>query len=296
MAVSRICLLEYSGEFFADSFNLGDDIQTLAVSRLVPQVDGYVSREALSQVSEPCTVPLNGYFMNSANWPPAPVVRPVFYAFHAAREGQAVLCSARSIEYLKRWQPIGCRDHGTQALLATHGVEAYYSRCLTLTLPKRERTPENGQVFLVGLNRAERQTIPKALRRGSVTVDQARVRLPVESTALKLALASELLERYRQRARLVITSKIHCAMPCIAMGIPVIFLYDDNRRDDYRVHIIEELIGIHYVRHKGLHAPFINRWRGRAINWAPQVPDIETLKHEIAQGFVTAFARVHTGS
>lgn len=294
--MSRICLLEYRGELFADSFNLGDDIQTLAVSRLVPQVDGYVSREALGQVAEPCTVPLNGYFMNSTSWPPAPVVRPVFYAFHAAREGQAVLLSPQSIEYFKRWQPIGCRDRGTQALLTAHGVEAYYSRCLSLTLPRRERAPEQGQVFLVGLSRAARQTVPKPLRRGSVTVDQARVRLPVDNTELKLALAAELLEQYRQRARLVITSKIHCAMPCIAMGIPVVFLYDDSRRDDYRVHIIEELIGIHYIRQKGPLAPLINRLRGRSINWSPQVPDIELLKHEIAQGFARAFARVHSGS
>lgn len=291
-----IRLLEYSGEFFADSFNLGDDIQTLAVSRLVPHVDGYVSREALAQVAEPCTVPLNGYFLNSTNWPPAPVVRPVFYAFHMAREGQAVLLSAQSIEYLKRWQPIGCRDRGTQALLASHGVEAYYSRCLTLTLPRREQAPEDGQVFLVGLSRAARQAVPKALRRGSVTVDQARVRLPVDKTPLKLALAAELLEQYRRRARLVITSKIHCAMPCIAMGIPVVFLYDDGRRDDYRVQIIEELIGINYIRCKGVHAPLINRWRGRSINWSPPITDIESLKQEIIEGFVNAFTRVHAGS
>jgi hypothetical protein len=291
--VSRICLLEYRGEVFADSFNLGDDIQTLAASRLVPRVDGYVSREGLDRVAEPCTVPLNGYFMNTANWPPAPGVRPVFYAFHVAREGQAVLCSPQSIDYLRRWQPIGCRDRGTMQLLANHGLETYYSRCLTLTLPRRERAPEDGQVFLVGLSRAARQTVPKALRRGAVTVDQARVRLPIDATGLKQALAAELLEQYRRRARLVITSKIHCAMPCIAMGIPVVFLYDAARRDDYRVHLIEELVGIHYVRHKGWLAPLFNHWYGRRIDWSPKAPDIETLKQQIAAGFAEAFARVH---
>lgn len=294
--MNRICLLEYRGELFADSFNLGDDIQTLAVSRLLPRVDGYVCREALSEVLQPCTVPLNGYFLNSSNWPPSPAIRPVFFAFHAAREGRAVLCSPQGIEYLKRWQPIGCRDRGTQELLAAHGVDAYYSRCLSLTLPRRKEVPKNGQVFLVGLSRAERRAVPKAIRKGSVTVEQARVRLPVDNTELKLALASELLEQYRQRARLVVTSKIHCAMPCIAMGIPVVFLYDEKRRDDYRVHLIEELIGIHYIRRKGLLAPLLNRWRGRSINWSPLAPDIETLKQEITESFTQAFARVHEGA
>ena len=291
--MSRICLLKYSSDVFRSSFNLGDDIQTLAVSRLVPQVDGYVCREALDQVQEPCTVPLNGYFMNTGHWPPAPAVRPVFFAFHAAAAAQAMLCSPASIEYLRRWQPIGCRDRGTMQLLAAHGVETFYSRCLTLTLPRRETPPANGQVFLVGLSRAARQAVPRALRRGAVQVDQARVRLPIYDANLKRALAGELLEQYRQRARLVITSKIHCAMPCIAMGIPVVFLYDDTKRDDYRVQVVEDLLGIHYIRQHGALAGLINRWRGRRIDWAPAPLDIEPLKKEIAAGFAAAFARVH---
>lgn len=289
----QICLLEYSGEVFQNSFNLGDEIQTLAVSRLVPRVDGYVSREALDQVQQVCTVPMNGYFLNTAHWPPSSTVNPVFFSFHAAAEAQAVLCSPQSLEYLRRWQPIGCRDQGTLQLLVAHGVKAFYSRCLTLTLPRREQAPENGQVFIVGLSRAACRAVPRSLRREAVYVDQARVRLPVGDSGLKLALASELLEQYRQRARLVITSKIHCAMPCIAMGIPVVFLYDDTKRDDYRVQIMEEFLSIHYVRKSGVEAALINRWRGRSIDWSPEPLDIEPLKQQIARDFVEAFSRVH---
>jgi hypothetical protein len=236
---------------------------------------------------------MNGYFMNTRRWPPSAAVRPVFFAFHLAAEAQGWLCSDASLEYLRRWQPIGCRDRGTQALLSARGVETYYSRCLSLTLPRRERVPENGQVFLVGLTPAARQAVPKALRRGAVCVDQARVRLPITDGELKRALASDLLEQYRQRARLVITSKIHCAMPCIAMGIPVVFLYDASRRDDYRVQLIDELVGIHYVHQHGVLARLRNYWLGRQIDWAPAAVDIEPLKKDIAAGFAEAFARVH---
>lgn len=294
--MGQIRLLDYTGSVFADSFNLGDDVQTLAVSRLVPHVDGYVSREALDQVDTPCTVPMNGYFMNTRHWPPSALVRPVFYAFHLAAEARGWLCSAPSLDYLRLWQPIGCRDRGTQALLSAHGIEAYYSRCLSLTLPRREREPENGEVFLVGLTSAARQAVPKSLRHGAVCVDQARVRLPVSKGGLKRELAAELLDQYQKRARLVITSKIHCAMPCIAMGIPVVFLYDTERRDDYRVQLIEELVGIHYVHQRGLLARARNNWLGRRIDWSPAAVDIEPLKQEITSGFVAAFARVHEGS
>jgi len=289
-----IRLLEYTGAVFERFVNLGDDIQTLAVSRLVPRVDGYVSREALNQVAEPCSVPMNGFFMNTDNWPPSASVRPVFFAFHISPPAQAVICSPAGIDYLRRWQPIGCRDRGTQALLERHGVEAYYSRCVTLTLPRRERPPEGeGEVFLVGLSPAARRTVPASIRKRAIVVDQAKLRLPIGSTRLRLELAGELLDQYRRRARLVITSKIHCAMPCIAMGIPVVFLYDASRRDDYRVKIIEDLVGIHYVHNSGPLAALRNLRQGRRIDWNPPPLDIESLKVDIAAEFARAFSRIH---
>lgn len=39
----------------------------------------------------------------------------------------------------------------------------------------------------------------------------------------KFQIAEELLNKYA-RAKLVITSRIHCALPCLAMGTPVIYI------------------------------------------------------------------------
>lgn len=290
--MSKVCALEYSCPIFERFINLGDDIQRLAVSRLLPRVDGYVSREGLNKVTEECVVPLNGFFMNTANWPPSPAVKPVFFAFHVTPEAQKVICSPAGIDYLKRWQPIGCRDRGTMEALARHGVEVYYSRCVTLTLPRRQQVPKDGQVFIVGVGENARYAIPKSLRREAITVDQAKLRLPIVDTALKLQMAEALLEQYRLRARLVITSKIHCAMPCIAMGIPVVFLYDDAKRDDYRVKLINDLVGINYVRESGALSRLINRRAGQRIDWDPPALDIESMKLEIRQSFRQAFERV----
>ena len=247
-----IRVLEFTSPVFRRFFNLGDDIQSLAVSRLLPRVNGHVCREALNSVDTNCIVPMNGFFMNTNNWPPSPFVRPVFFAFHVRPEAVDTVFSTEGIAYLKRWQPIGCRDVGTLELMRRHGVEGYYSRCVTLTLPRRDGNPVDGEVFLVGVSDAARHALPRSLRKQAIVVDQAKVRLPITRTSLKLALAQELLDVYRQRARLVITSKIHCAMPCIAMGIPVVFLYDSAKRDDYRVKIIDDLVGIHYVHEHGI--------------------------------------------
>ena len=44
-------------------------------------------------------------------------------------------------------------------------------------------------------------------------------------------LSRQFLERYRNEATLVVTSRLHCAAPCLAMGIPVILArnYFDDR-------------------------------------------------------------------
>lgn len=290
--MKKIYALEYTGKLFEKYFNLGDDIQTLAVSRLLPRVDGYVCREALNQVTESCIVPLNGFFMNTENWPPSPMIKPVFFSFHLASGSEKIICSEDGIEYLKRWQPIGCRDRGTMNILARHGVETYYSRCVTLTLPRRKEVPKDGQIFIVGVPKKARYAIPKDIRSRAITVDQAKIRLPITNTQLKLALAKELLAEYCSRAKLVITSKIHCAMPCIAMGIPVVFLYDSAKRDDYRVKIISDLIKINYVKTSGILAPLINTKLAQKIDWSPLPLELDDLKAEITQNFQTAFERI----
>lgn len=54
--------------------------------------------------------------------------------------------------------------------------------------------------------------------------------------------ARELLARYA-RARLVITSRIHCALPCLALGTPVIYIHDAyaNKKNQMRVGKLLEL-------------------------------------------------------
>jgi len=44
-----------------------------------------------------------------------------------------------------------------------------------------------------------------------------------EPDTIRFSRAEACLQRYAQ-ARLVVTSRIHCALPCLAMGTPVIFL------------------------------------------------------------------------
>lgn len=284
----KIFAVEYSGKPFEDWANLGDDIQTLAAKRLLPRVDGCIPKDQLSTTKECGLISLNGFFLGGAGWPPAPSLIPFFYSFHLSSESQAEVCSEESLAYFRRYAPIGCRDQGTFNILQSHGVGAYYSKCISLTFPKRQRVPENGKVFLVSLNEGALNAIPRKLRKKAVVVEQAKLRLPFLSGSQREGLAQHLLDMYAREASLIITSKIHCAMPCIAMGIPVIFLYDRKKKKDHRVEIVKELIGIHYIGKSYFYRNFVNPLIGKSIDWAPAPLDIEDEKKNIKAGYLKA--------
>lgn len=289
--------LEYSGYEFDYFFNLGDEIQTLAAVRLLGGVDGYVSREFLNHANIPGLVSLNGFFMGSDNWPPHESIIPIIYSFHLDKKYESIICSAAGVEYLKKHEPIGCRDLGTAKVLSKYGIDAFYSGCLTLTFPKRKSVNSvvAKEIFIVGVDKDLESAIPKSIRKKAIRINQSSLRLPEISCRLKREMAQELLDGYAKNAKLIITSKIHCAMPCLAMGIPVVFLYPADKRDDYRVHLIEDLIPINYInrstvlRRLGLQKIFSDK-----VDWNPLEIDFESRKKEIENGYFKAIEQAKT--
>jgi len=287
----KIFTLAYTGAKLDYRINLGDEIQSIAASRLLPHVDGAVSRESLHLVKDPCVVSFNGFFMDSLNWPPSKNVIPIPFAFHISRKYEKNICSEAGLAYIKRFEPIGCRDRGTQSILQKHGVDAYYSKCLTLTLDKRDKQPENGKIYIVGVTNSLQRVIPRNYRNEAVYVNQSKVQLPNFSPKLKAEMAHSLLEDYKNNASLVITSRIHCAMPCVAMGIPVIFLFSKQNSDDYRVKIIEDIIGINYIDERVLFLKPVQQYYMKKINWGPDVADIELEKKSIKDRYHQAIEK-----
>lgn len=287
----KIYTLEYSGESSFNWANLGDDIQSLVAKSLLPRVDGRISRENLTGNYEPGVLSMNGFLLGAGEWPPSDNLQPFFFSFHIEPGSVEKICSVEGVEYLKKHQPIGCRDIGTMEILQGYGVEAFYSRCITQTLPRRAAAPDNGKIYLVSLDPAEKQAVPKKIRKNSVVVDQAKVRIPGMGADIKESLSRGLLENYRNTASLVVTSKIHCAMPCIAMGIPVVFLYDLSKKDDYRVGLIEDLVPINYLGRRLIDRWIFNKIRSRKINWKPGLVEYESEKNKIRFSYLEAFAR-----
>ena len=260
--VIKYCSLRYSTP------NIGDEIQSLAFERFLPRVDERLDRDFLNDVpdeGEKRILIMNGWFTHRPqNWPPSAAIKPIFIGFHITyhHDCMSYLLAEQSIEYFKQHEPIGCRDSATRDMLNKKGVDAYYSKCATLTFPKRDFSPRRGRVFIVN-GREYTPKIPAALKSGAIRISHD---VPiVYGPAIKFAIAKRFLALYRNNADLVITTKLHCALPCIAYGIPVIFFGESN---DYRLSILTDLGLSIYGRDAGT----------ADVDWAPEALDIDEEK------------------
>jgi len=166
------------------------------------------------------------------------------------------MLSEKGINFLKKNQPVGCRDHFTVEQLKAKGIEAYFSGCMTLTLDsyKVDDSERGDDIYIVdplyGFPNKQRifydvRSVLRSVRNGEIfnmhiknqfmqqiftedflaTAHYVEQELPARTYTeeQKFAMAEELLHKYA-RAKLVITSRIHCALPCLALGTPVIYI------------------------------------------------------------------------
>lgn len=260
------------------SGNVGDDFQSLAAALHLPEpASFFIEREKVQEWSRevPATLIMNGWFSYSTqSWPPAPSINPIFVGFHVTERFKPAV--AQHVEYMKRYAPIGARDAATTAFLQSLGVAAETTHCLTLTFPTRAHSPKAGKVFIVD---AEEIAIPRELRAGAVKMTHV---MPPLNHDVTLPFARQLLQKYRDEARLVITTRLHAALPCIAMGIPVVFFGDPA---DGRTSIVNDVGGKIY--NARLHRKSLMRGTPGAmlekVDWEPAAIDVTQKKAQLAE-------------
>jgi len=239
-------------------FNVGDNIQSLAAKQFLPQVDKLLNREKLAEYKgEKTKLIMNGWFThNIHNWMPSDDIEPIFVSFHMNNTAAPFMLSKKGIAYLKKHQPIGCRDQFTADTLNAKGIDAHFTGCLTLTLDsyKVDDSERDDAIYIVdplySYPRPEKifynakATVRNILNGTAFQLSKKKKYLkkfiseevlnaaefinqePPSNTYTddeKFEMAETLLTKYA-KAKLVITSRIHCALPCLALGTPVIFI------------------------------------------------------------------------
>lgn len=218
------------------SLNYGDDIQSLAAMKLLPKTDYILDRENLTAVKEKVKLLCNGWFMeNPKNWPPPDNIDPLFISMHISHNNDSIkqMVNKNLVSYYKKHEPIGCRDYHTVSLFKSIGVKAYFSGCLTLTLENSfsEKDRTDKILFVDAFNK----NLPDDYRQlcfNKLIPDSIKNKVEIIKMShsnenwgeeQRLKHAEMLLEKY-STAHLVVTSRIHAALPCIALGTPVLFL------------------------------------------------------------------------
>ena len=251
--------------------NVGDTFQTLAVDLVydtlgIPQsIRKDVERHTLREYDgEDVILPMNGWFGTGRGgeiFPLSPHIRPVWFGYHNVTKADA--------QHIPKDVPIGCRDEKTFDLIRGYTDRAFLSGCLTILFPTRERVPENGKVFIVDVADKIAASVPADLRKNAVLLSHEVLfhtdAEPSEEIRRIENISREYICRYRDEASLVITSRLHCAMACIALGVPVIVMRDSF---DERYAFVEKFI------------PLYAAGEFDRINWNPSPVDTQYIKAE----------------
>ena len=240
---------KYGVVIFKNTENLGDDIQTYAAYKQIGNVDYYIERERLnefvSENGEIVNVLMSGWYIHDVfSFPPSPFINPLYLSCHFTNhliDEKPEYLSNLFVEHLKKYEPIGLRDNTIEKYFKEDNIEHYFSGCLTLTIPKIAELEKKDYICAVDLKEEEIEFLKKITKRDIIEVThklnkEEHAKLSPEERMKKV---EEFLKTYQQ-ASLVISKRLHVALPCLAIETPVLLLI--NKKDIDKTN----RIGIYY--------------------------------------------------
>lgn len=228
--------LIFSREFVSPTVcNMGDIAQTFAIDLIykemgiLPEDIIDISIKELSTYQgEKVVLPLDGYFRYSKEYPAFPTSKdiiPVFLGIYSTSNAYL-----KHSEFWNKYAPIGCRDEATLEAMRKKGYEAYLTGCMTMVYPKRKVEPDKRKVFIVDAYPGALEYMPEDIKKDAEYISHD-IPVNAEDDDILVAkkcqeISAQIYRRYCEEATLVVTSRLHCAAPCIAMGIPTIVVKD----------------------------------------------------------------------
>lgn len=258
------------------TLNIGDDLQSFSIINLVNGVDCFLDRECLADayLDSPHHLVMNTWYkLGNDTRLPSRRINPIFHGFSV---GNDELFDKRFLNYISNFSPIGCRDLWSVDFLKKNGIDAYWSGCSSIfagsflkNITERTDTILNYDVPSAFLKKYAPPEIFSKLITSTNHVpyfgrDDALYRFgQVERFLRKLA-----------SAKLVITRRLHIALPCIGLGIPVI-VFPDERLSNSRRRFsgVERMLPIYFQQ---------DVESGQKIDWNPK-PAI--IHQEITEAF-----------
>ena len=279
-------LLMVFGNFYDTTrinINIGDYLQFIAINNVYNHMGlskddiHYIDfADVMDYEGEQMILPVNYSihdFIRNGEIAISPCITPVFIALQLDIVDHFVdldkfLSNPKNQSYLLQYSPVGCRDIITYRYLEKYRIPAYINGCMTATLP-RYTGARGDKVIFADAPKALLPYVPEEiLRQNCKTVTQQFhfTQQEVNDFRSIYSFVESKYDYYRKNAKLIITSRLHVALPCTAFGIPVIFAKDymDTRLD--------------FV---GKYLPVYDQKKYSEIDWAPVSPDYEPLKKDM---------------
>ena len=200
-------------------------------------------------------------------------ITPVFLALALTPtmpvyDTETFFTNERNVNYFLKHSPIGCRDEYSYNVLRTYGIPAYINGCLTISFPRKDE-PLGEYVFFVDAPKDLLPYIPPSLLKNKI--DFATQQFYFNESDIKdfhkiFSFVRTKYEFYKKNAKMIITSRLHIALPCTAFGIPVVLAKDNV---DERFSFIEAFI------------PIYSKENYQNIDWQPNVPNTEPIKKQM---------------
>jgi hypothetical protein len=243
------------GYISCPSFNIGDDIQTIAAQRFLPKNSVAIDREFIGNFhsNAKVNVIVNGWYMHTKEldwyrkdvpapekgWPPSSSIEPLLISIHFTRKFVPFAFTDEAIAYLKAHGPVGARDYFTLWELQKRDIPSYFSGCLTLTLENPSKSQKRKNViYAVDISPECVDFIRSKTKCSVVPLTHIISQEMSLDRQKRLEYTRDILRRY-QRAKCVVTSRLHAAMPCLALETPVLLI--NTATDQYRFDGLREL-------------------------------------------------------
>lgn len=229
--------MKYGLYYFRNTHNLGDDMWAYAQSLFYPHIDYLIDNTSVYKFrseNDEDVATIIGAFVEPRNYewsffPPSNLI-PFFAGAYFRSTMWEFLQNDEIRKYLKAFEPIGTRTVVNATNFLNLGIDAYYAGCITMTLPKRKKNKSN-YVCLVDVpdyvERYVREALGENVEFRKMTHDLPQLGQDVYLKHRNLSIKDrfkqieDILQIYAD-ARLVVTSRLHCALPCLTQDTPIL--------------------------------------------------------------------------
>lgn len=234
------------GLFKHSTENIGDEIQSIAARRFLPRVDEYTDRDELRNFhpKKPTKLIMNGWHNRKpAGWPPNDEnIVPLLVSMHVSTKDPRVVkqfLSKKSVEFLKKYGPVGARDTATEEFFRENDIPTYFSGCITLTLQKDPDLEKQDFILAVDLPKKVVEAMRKRTKRRVIEISVYH--FPKLSREERFAVAEYFLSLY-QMAAAVVTTRLHAMLPSLALETPVLLIKDNKKYEPKRYGGLDDLV------------------------------------------------------